>query len=122
MKVSKPITSLFVVKNDQAAGYTNTRAFASQSCKATARLKVRKVRVDANLAIGSSHGGGELGKCLQNMRRATVRNTDIIFGVKDPDLHSDHIGQSHNFKLTNQVANLGKRITREQAGRREVDT
>ncbi len=50
------------------------------------------------------------------MQRASVRDTDIIFGVKDPHVHSDQIGFAHEFRLSNRVTNLRKRITREQAG------
>jgi hypothetical protein len=45
------------------------------------------------------------GKCLQNIGKASIRDTDIIFGPKDSNLHTE-FGDLTEIKSTKAVPKL----------------
>jgi hypothetical protein len=56
------------------------------------------------------------GKCLQNIGKASKRDTDIIFGPKDSNIHTE-FGDLTEIKSTKAVPKLEYQTCREKAGK-----
>lgn len=69
--------------------YTNTRSFVSNFAKAAPRLRIHRQKHNGNLVdIGPCHRDLEA-NVYHNIDKASIRNTDIIFGKKDRDLQTE---------------------------------
>ncbi len=88
----QPLPTDFIMQiyssDDKKNVYTNTKSFAKKNQNATLKTRVLRIRFDSHEEIGPVHKDLDR-KCLLDFARSSERNTDIIFGPKDRDLHSE---------------------------------
>ena len=81
---------------------TNTRSFAEKFNRAAPKLKVRRQRVDSNIEIGPAHSDIKMTRlCSVDFGKASIRNTDAMFGPKDRDLNIE-LGEPNKFPASNK--------------------
>lgn len=74
---------------NQVNAYTNTKSFAQKFNQAAPRLRVRHYKTNGNqVDIGPAHSDFDA-KIYHNIDKASKRDTDIIFGKKDRNLHTE---------------------------------
>ena len=101
---------------------TNTRSFAQKFGRAAPKLRIQRRKVNSNVEIGPSHSDLSHNKnCPVNIGKSSVRNTDIIFGPKDPDLQIE-LGEPNLFKVSNKGIPISCQLTRQQAGKTTGNT
>lgn len=91
---------------------TNTRSFAEKFGRAAPKLRIQRRKVNSNVEIGPAHSELLQNKnCPVNIGKASVRNTDIIFGPKDPDIQIE-VGEPTVFKVSNKGIPISCQLTR----------
>lgn len=101
---------------------TNTRSFAEKFGRAAPKLRVQRRKVNSNYEIGPAHSDLLQNKnCSVNIGKASVRNTDIIFGKRDPDIQIE-VGEPNVFKISNKGIPISCQLTRQKAGKTTGNT
>lgn len=106
--ISPPENSEFRIISEEPRTrvWTNTISFAKNNQKAGMKYHIKKVhRKQRAFADSSASHGHFLKELYPEWIKRTVRNTDEMFGYKDPDLHTEP-GDMPVFTCKNRISKI----------------